>query len=347
MPKETTLPVGKLPPDLLSALLQRVPILDPRVLLGPGLGIDCAVLDLGDRALVLKSDPITFASEEIGWYAVQVNANDIATTGAVPRWMLVTVLLPEGKTTPELVERISTQLLDACKNISVSLIGGHTEITYGLERPILSATMIGEVEPARLITPAGAQTGDCILLTKGIPIEATAILAREFPERINDNRHPLHLNEDELKQAINFLHQPGISVLKDAQIAIQAGRIHAMHDPTEGGLWTALWELAHASGHSLSIDMESVHIPAISHRICQILDINPLAAIASGALLIAADPRDVQTICAALESNQIHCSQIGTVLESEHKPQVWQITNDHQELIPYPTRDEIARLYET
>ena len=347
MPKETTLPVGKLPPDLLSALLQRVPILDPRVLLGPGLGIDCAVLDLGDRALVLKSDPITFASEEIGWYAVQVNANDIATTGAVPLWMLVTMLLPDGHTTPEMVESISTQLFEACQSIGVSLIGGHTEITHGLERPILSATMIGEVEPARLVTPAGAQTGDGILLTKGVPIEATAILAQEFPDRITDESNPLHLDEDELRKAINFLHQPGISVLKDAQIAVQAGRIHSMHDPTEGGLWTALWELAHASGHSLSVDLERVHIPDISHRICQILDINPLGAIASGALLIAADARDVQTICAALESNQIQCSQIGTVLESEHKPQVWQITSDQQELLPYPTRDEIARLYET
>lgn len=346
MDSERIFPVGKIPSAFLEQLLKHTPISDPRVLLGPGIGLDCAILDLGEQVIVLKSDPITFASEEIGWYAVQINANDIATTGAIPRWMMVTVLLPEGQTTPSMVERISAQLFKACRSMGISLIGGHTEITYGLDRPILSPTMIGEVERDRLITPAGAKTGDCILLTKGVPIEATAILAREFPERLTNRDHPSFLTEVELQQARDFLHLPGISVLKDAQLAIQAGQVHAMHDSTEGGLLTALWELSQACGHSLRVNLDAVQIPPISKRICEIMGINPLASIASGALLMAVEAQDSQAICSALEEEQILCSKIGEVLESGSNPQVWQSIGNQQELVPYPSRDEIAKLYE-
>ena len=252
MPKETTFPVGKLPPDLLSALLQRDPILDPSGLTGTRSRCRLRCLGFGGSTLVLKSDPITFASEEIGWYAVQVNANDIATTGAIPRWMMVTYLLPEDHTTPEMVEGISNQLFTACQNIGVSLIGGHTEITYGLDRPILSATMIGEVERSRLVTPAGVQQGDCHPAYQRRPYRSNCNSGGRVSGPDNQSRSSIFpVYVDELRQARNFLHQPGISVLKDAQIAVQAGRIHAMHDPTEGGLWTALWELAQACGHSL------------------------------------------------------------------------------------------------
>src|SRR5512141_40767 len=108
-----SLPLGKLPPDFLARLLAGAPIKDSRVLYGPGIGLDCAVIDLGERMLVFKSDPITFATDDIGWYAVQVNANDIATTGAAPRWMLATLLLPENATSQASVETIFSQIYQA------------------------------------------------------------------------------------------------------------------------------------------------------------------------------------------------------------------------------------------
>jgi hydrogenase expression/formation protein HypE len=178
------LPTGKLPPGLLKRILAMAPQLDSRVLLGPGIGLDCAVLDLGTQLLVIKSDPITFTSDSIGWYVVQISANDIATCGGVPRWMLLTALLPEGHTDEELALRISQEAFDACRALNISVIGGHTEITHGLDRPILVGTLIGEVERSALVTPRGALPGDAILLTKGVPIEGTAILAREFPDRL-------------------------------------------------------------------------------------------------------------------------------------------------------------------
>jgi hydrogenase expression/formation protein HypE len=333
-----SLPVGKLPPELLECLLQKVPIQDPQVILGPGIGLDCAVLDFGEQLLVLKTDPITFATAEIGWYGVQVNANDIVTCGAVPRWLLATLLLPEKSSTQVLVEDIFQQISTACEHIGVTLIGGHTEITYDLDRPILVGTMIGTVARESLITPRGAVPGDRILLTKGVPIEATAILAREFPDKLS-----AILTASELDQARDFLYQPGISVLRDAQVAIRSGEVTAMHDPTEGGLASALWELAAASTCRLVVDVSAVHVPPLSARICQAFALDPLAAIASGALLLTVSPGDVNQIYQALESEGILCSEIGFVEEGPLS--VWQQTEMERLPLPRPERDEIARLF--
>ena len=333
------LPVGKLSPELLQRLLSQAPSQDPRVLIGPGIGLDCAVIDFGEKLLVLKSDPITFATDEIGWYAVQVNANDIATTGAEPRWMMATLLLPERRTQPELVERIASQVYAAAQSIGVSVIGGHTEITYGLDRPILAGTMIGEVSRQNLVTPQGARPGDRLLLTKGVPIEGTAILARELPDRLSRELSPA-----ELEQACGFLHEPGISILKDARIAILAGKVTAMHDPTEGGLASALWELAEASRCSLVVDTSRVPVPDLSSRMCRLLGLDPLAAIASGALLLTASPADAPRIRQALEAEGIRCADIGRV--EPGPPAVWDISPPRPALLPRPTRDEIAKLFE-
>lgn len=335
----TSIPLGKLPPDLLAQLLAAAPVSDPRVLLKPGIGLDCAVVDAGDRYLVFKSDPITFATDEIGWYLVQVNSNDIATTGAMPRWLMVTMLLPEGKTTAVSVTTLTDQLYAACREKNISLIGGHTEITYGLDRPILMGTLIGEVAKEKLITPAGASPGDKILLTKGIPIEATAILAREFPERLADTFTPA-----ELAEAQAFLHQPGIGVLRDAQLATAAGRVTAMHDPTEGGLAGALWELAEANGHTLRVDPAAIPILPLAGRVCAAFGLDPLATIASGALLLTAVSADVPAICQALAEAGIDCVMIGEVEEGREETAVVQPDGS---LLPRPARDEIARVYES
>jgi len=332
------LPLGKLPPELLSQILARNPAQDERILLGPGLGLDCAVLDFGEILLVLKSDPITFATDQIGWYLVQVNANDIATTGAIPRWLLVTTLLPEGSATPSQVEGIANQVYAACQELGISVIGGHTEITNGLDHPILVGTLIGEVERQRLITPRGAKPGDRLMLTKGVPIEATAILAREFPDLLRS-----FLTEDELAQAQDFLHHPGISVLRDAQVACRSGKVTAMHDPTEGGLACALWELAEACGNTLIVNFSSVPVHPLSARICQAMNLNPLASIASGALLLTAPASSSGPIQRALAAEGIACVELGSV---EAGPAaVYQDTLPARIPFPRPDRDEITRLF--
>lgn len=334
-----TLPVGKLPADLLAKLLARIPLNDPRVVLGPGIGLDCAIVEAGPVLWVFKSDPITFATDEIGWYAVQVNANDIATTGATPRWLLLTMLLPEKATTAQLVEGISRQVQRACEQLGIAVIGGHTEITLGVERPILMGTLIGQVDRDQLVTPRGANPGDRILLTKGVPIEATALLAREFPDRLSSA-----LSADEIARAGAFLFDPGISVVPEARIATKAGHITAMHDPTEGGLAMALWELAEASGRALSVDPGAVPIPSLSRRVCSFFGLDPLAALASGALLLTTPAVEAPLVCRALEFEGIHCAEIGAV--DEGPMFVWRKTATGREPWPRPARDEIAHVFE-
>lgn len=333
------LPLGKLPPEILAKILGRAPLDDERIVLGPGVGLDCAVVRGSGRLLVFKAEPITFATDEIGWYAIQVSANDIATTGAMPRWYLATLLLPEGKTDEALVERISGQLFSACQEIGVTVIGGHTEITYGLDRPILAGTLIGEVDAGRLITPRGAVPGDHLLLTKGIPIEATALLSREFPDRLR-----AFLSEAELQQAAAFLYNPGISVLRDAQIAQAAGQVNAMHDPTEGGLAAALWELSEACGCSLEIYSPDIRVPELSGKICRALQLDPLAAIASGALLLSVPPAGSRAICRALQAEGIECTHIGRVVK---KSPAFVRDRFSGKMLPRPARDAITRLYQT
>jgi hydrogenase maturation factor len=332
---ETPLPVGKLPVELLSKILSQAPISDSRVLLGPGIGLDCAIIDLGQQILVFKSDPITFATDEIGWYAVQVASNDIATTGATPRWFLATLLLPEGKTTPSKVEEIADQLYSACRKFGISVVGGHTEVTYGLDRPLLVGSLIGEVEKENLVLPTQIAPGDKLLVTKQIPLEAAAILSREFPEKL-----AAILTPEELATAADYLHNPGISVLKDAQVAVKAGQVTGMHDPTEGGLAAALWELSEACGHSFRIDPDKIPVSNLSRKICQFFDLNPLASIASGSLLMAVKADDAKNICAALEAEDIPCTEIGQV--EEGPVAVW--INDDEKL-ERPERDDIGKVY--
>lgn len=300
------LPLGKLPAPLLAQLLEATPIRDSQVLMGPGVGLDCAIVEFGEKLLVLKSDPITFSTDEIGWYLVQINANDIATTGGQPRWLLVTLLLPDGKTTEESAAEIFRQVVEAADQIGVTVIGGHTEITYDLNRPLAIGTLIGEVERSNLITPRGAIPGHRLLFTKGMAIETTAIAAREFSDRLAP-----FLDEKELSIAADYLRNPGISVLPEAQVAIGAGKVSAMHDPTEGGLATALWELAEACGHSLVVDRASIPISALSKKICQALGIDPIATISSGSLLLTAPLPDSDRISRALLDAGIQCTEIG------------------------------------
>ncbi|MEA3308323.1 MAG: AIR synthase family protein [Chloroflexota bacterium] len=338
--KEKYYPVGKLPPEDLFALLGALPVKDPRVILGPGIGHDAAVIEFGERLLVTKSDPITFATDEIGWYAVHVNANDIACLGATPRWFVATLLLPEGKTTPALVTEIFQQSQAACAELGVTLVGGHTEITHDLNRPIMVGTMFGEVSPQQLVRSDGARPGDKILLTKGIAVEGCALLARERGEQLqNDYGLPAEL----LTRAAQFLHEPGISVVCDAAIATASGDVHAMHDPTEGGVATGLHELTTAAGVGAVIDEQSLPLFPETQALCPPLGIDPLGLIASGALLAAVAPQDAAQIIAALRTNGIAAQIIGSI---RAEPGVYLRGPAGERPLPQFPRDEISRLFE-
>ena len=299
-------PVGKLDPGLLDKLLKSYSITDPRVVVGPRIGEDAAVIDFGDTCLVAKTDPITFATDRIGWYAININANDIATMGARPKWFLATTLLPEGGTDETLVETIFHDLVDSCRELGITLCGGHTEITYDLNRPLVIGQMLGEVPKEKLVVSSNARPGDAVILTKGVPIEGTSIIAREKEAELLP-RYGAELVE----RAKNFLTRPGISVVKDALTANDAGGVHAMHDPTEGGLATGLAELAIAADAGIIVDADKIHVYPDGRALCEELNLDPLGVIASGALLVVAAPDQTDAICSSLTEAGIESSVIG------------------------------------
>lgn len=335
-----TLPLGKLPPEHLQHLLEMYTRVDERVLLGSAIGEDATVIDFGATCLVAKTDPITFATDEIGWYAVHVNANDVAVTGGKPRWFLATVLLPEGRADLQTAEHIFQQLAEACDKLDVSLCGGHTEVTHGLDRPIVVGQMLGEVPRDRIVSSSGGRPGDALLLSKGIAVEGTAVIAREKALELSD-RYP----EAFLESCRAMLRHPGISVVQEAGLALQEAPVHAMHDPTEGGLAMGLWELALASGTGLAVTLEEIPILPETQLLCEEYHLDPLGVIASGSLLVAVDPAYVTRILHAWEA----CGIAGAVIGHLVSPQegVSLIQDGVKKALPRFDRDEIAKLFES
>ena len=330
--------IGKFPPALLDKLLAKNLIGDPRVVQGPKVGEDAAVLDMGERLLVAKSDPITFATDLIGWYAVQVNANDIACTGGTPLWFLATLLVPEGFSEGE-AEGVFDQVLEACAALGVTLVGGHSEVTHGIHQPILMGSMLGEVDRERLVSTGGAQEGDSIVVTKGIAIEGTALLARERADALRQIGVPTAT----IKSAGAMLAEPGISVVDDARIACASVRVHSLHDVTEGGLATGLREVAQASELGLAVEEGSLPVLPETQTICQAMGLDPLGLLASGALLVTLPASDVPALLAALEEGGINGWEIGQMIAQEEGLQML----GYRREVPLPEfpRDELARYF--
>jgi hydrogenase maturation factor len=329
---------GKLDPRLLSELLSGNRIRDPRVVLRPAVGEDVCAIDMGDRYLVAKTDPITFATDRIGWYVVQVNANDLATVGARPRWFLCTALLPERGTDEALVRAIWADLTRALESIDCALCGGHTEITIGLDRPILVGQMLGEVARERLVRKTSARPGDRILLTKGVPVEGTAIMARERGEELRGAFSP-----EVIARARDYLEDPGIGVLREAMAACDAGGVHAMHDPTEGGVATGLWELTQATGLGVRVEAERIPILEPGGALCRHFGLDPLGTISSGSLLIVAAPDRAEAVRRAVEAQGVRCTEIGE-MQSAGQGAVL-VRGGRAAPMPTFTSDEITRLW--
>lgn len=329
------LPAGKLPGWLLHKVLPRASS-DPSVIVGPGLGRDAAAISVGDRVIVAKNDPITFASEGGAAHLVEVNANDVACMGATPRWLLVTALLPHGVTPADVLNQFA-ELRETCRQRTVELVGGHTEIVPGLERPILVGMMLGDASLSELLRPGQARPGDVLLITKGLAIEGTALLARERADELR-----VRIGEDAVRAAASLLHRPGISIVSDAEIARRAGGVTALHDPTEGGLATAVLELATVSGTGAEIEMDAVPILPETLAVADALGIDPLGMLASGSLLIAARSDAVSRIIRDVKAAGIPIGVIGRLTDDPSDFSL--IANGKRRGLPEFAVDEVARL---
>jgi hydrogenase maturation factor len=331
------LPAGKLPNDLLREFLDQFIFDDPSIIINPGIGEDTAAVDVEpEEVLVLKSDPITFATDSIGQYAVLINANDIVTSGAKARWLLTTLLFPSG-VTPSEISQVIEDLKTYCRKWEITLCGGHTEITDAVTRPVVTGMMAGTVTRSRLIDKRNMAPGDRVLLTKGVAVEGTAIIAREFGDRLKS----LGMNDSEIDTGRRFL--ANISIITEAQIAAESDKTSAMHDVTEGGLATALEELSLAGGHRIKINMDTIPVYAQTGKICQLLDIDPLGLIGSGSLLVCCREAACDNLMAAISKAGIDVTCIGEVLH----PGRGVTAEKNSQPVPWPQfeTDEITRLF--
>ncbi len=303
------LPVGKLPSDLLELSLAGIVPDDPSVLVGAGIGEDAAALDCGGaQTLVLASDPITLAADSLARYAVLANANDVATSGATPRWFLSTLLFPSGSSASEVLA-VARDIQEICAGCGISLCGGHTEVTDAVSRPLVIGTMAGTVGAGELIDKRLMREGDRVLLTKGVAVEGTGLIAREFAHRLTREG----MTQAEIAECAAFLERMGI--LDEARVARSFAGVTALHDVTEGGLATAVRELGAAGGRRLRVHVDRIPVYPQTARVCSILGIDPLGLIGSGSLLITCSPAVAGPLTAAVAALGIEITDIGEVLE--------------------------------
>jgi hydrogenase maturation factor len=329
---------GKLPGPFLSRLIETYRTApDPSVLVTAGYGRDAAAIEFGGETLIVKSDPITFATESPAQYLIAVNANDIACLGGTPRWMTVVALMPEETTTEIHVEELFRDLKLACDELGISILGGHTEVTLGIDRPLLIGTLLGTVGPHGVLAPGLAQLDDDIFMTRWAGIEGTALLARELTDPLT-----AALGEKLVRSAAKLLRSPGISIVRDANTLRELPGLRAMHDPTEGGVATAIHELAEASGLGAEIFADAIPILPETRAISDFYDLDPFGMLSSGALLIAVDSSQRAMVFETASNAGIPITHIGRMLEPGQG--VIEINDSVRSALPRYDRDELTRV---
>ena len=327
------LPHGKIPVEILrDTVFRNLGVKRKEVILGPSVGFDGAVLDIGDKSLIVSIDPITGAVERIGWLAVNINANDVATFGVKPEFLFSCILLPEGADR-ETVETICAQMDKAARELEIAIAGGHCEVTPGIKNPIVVGCIMGLTEKGNYVTAGGAKPGDKLILTKSAGIEGTAILASDRESQLKGS-----VNQSLIQRAQKFFEN--VSVVKDALTAFKTGKVHAMHDPTEGGVAGGMHEMADASNLGVKVFEEKIPIQPETVKICQFFKVDPLQLISSGALLIAVEPEAVEMVIEQLKREGIPAFLIGEFLK-ESKTRIIVRKNGKFQPLPKPSSDHL------
>ena len=326
--------IGKVPEAVLKrAVFRQIHTRREEVLVGAGVGEDCAALQLGpDEVFVLSTDPITGTDKNTGELAVQITANDLASAGAEPVALLLTVLLPVTADEP-MIRRLMKEVDEACEKLHIQVVGGRTEVTAVVNQPVISVTGIGKAKKGHLVTTGGAGIGDDVVATKWIGIEGTSIIAREKEQELLERFAAPFV--EEAKNFDRFL-----SVVPDAAAAVKSG-VTAMHDVTEGGIYGALWELAEASGVGLEIDLKKIPVRQETIELCEYYRLNPYQLISSGCMLMTAP--DGRRLVRDLEKAGIHATLIGRCVDGKAKKI---LNGEDTAYLERPKTDELYKIYE-
>ena len=325
--------VGKVSETVLKrSIIKQIHTKRDEVLLGAGVGEDCAAVKLSPGEIfVISTDPITGTVKDVGMLAIQITANDLASSGAEPVGVMLTVLLPE-EIEEEDIREMMRQVEEACAHFHIQVMGGHTEVTRAVTQPVISVTGVGKVREDRLVSTAGAKPGQDILVTKWIGIEGTSIIAKEKEKELLERFSQAFV--DTAKGFDQYL-----SVLPDSRIAVEHG-VSAMHDVTEGGIYGALWEVAEASGIGLEIDLKAIPIRQETIEICEYFELNPYYLISSGCMLMAADQG--HDLVRKLEAAGIPAAVIGKATDGKAR-RIW--NGGEESYLERPKTDELYKIY--
>lgn len=325
--------IGKVPENILKrAVFKQLHHRRPEVLLHPGVGEDCSAVAVGeDEALVFSTDPITGTDKGIGTLAVHITANDLASSGAEPIGILTSIILPEYTEEPDL-RRIMMEIEEACNELSIEVMGGHTEVSDVVKRPIITVTGVGKVKKDKLISTGGLRPGDELVMTKWAGIEGTSIIAAEKEDILKKT-----LPKELIDEAVSY--KKLLSVVPEARIAAECGAT-AMHDVTEGGIFGALWEIGAASGVGIIADLRKIPIKQETIEICEVFDINPYMLISSGSMLIGCPQGNL--LVEKLMQNGINAVVIGRATEGNDRIV---INGDETRYLGPAGSDELYKIY--
>ena len=328
------LKTGKLDSDLLKKIvIDNITYKRSEVLTRAGVGEDCAVIDFGPYECVMSTDPITAAVNEIGRLAIHISCNDVASNGVEPLGILLAVLLPPG-TTEEDISMIMKQAAEAAAQCGVEIIGGHTEITEAVNKPIIVSTAVGRGRKWQSASAEKIRVGDAILMTKSAGLEGTGIIASDFRDELRR-----FLTEDEIRRAEDLLKD--VSVIKEGIIAGEVGT-NGMHDVTEGGILGAVWEMCQIAGVGAEVWGDAIPVEEVTRKICQYYGIDYLRLISSGSMVIMASPDKKEEIVKRLEATGVSVHTIGKILPLEEGLTV--IENGVREPIDPPRPDELYKV---
>lgn len=308
--------VGKISPEIFERVIK--PALGrtrPEVLVGPRHGVDVGIVDLGDgRVMALTTDPFfivpAYGWERAAWFAVNILASDASTSGLRPSYMTIDLNLPRAITREEL-STMWQAVHEACDEIGMAIVTGHTARYDGCDYPMVGgATVVCLGDRDKYLTPAMAQVGDDVLVTKGAAIEATGLFGVTFPERI-----AAAYGAEIARAAENLFYQ--MSVVTDALTAVEVGvhgnGVTAMHDATECGVWGGLYEIAEASGVGMVIEQSAVVVRPEVRAVCDLFGMDPYAAISEGTLLLTCRPHATPAVIGHLAGSGIQATQVGTI----------------------------------
>ncbi|MTI68586.1 MAG: AIR synthase [Firmicutes bacterium] len=324
--------IGKLPNDVLEKLVfDNIGNKREDVLLRAGVGEDCSVLDFGKYGCVISTDPITGASSNLGSLAIHISCNDVASNGAEPIGVTLTIMAPEDTKEIE-IEEIMKDASKASKELNVEIIGGHTEITNAVNKIVVSTTVIGKQLKEKILNIDDIKIGDKILMTKTAGLEGTAIIASDLEEKLENK-----LSKDNLKEAKDMIKD--ISVVKEGIICGNIG-VSYMHDVTEGGILGALWETSKAIKKGIRVYKKDIPIADSTKNICNILNIDPLKLISSGSMIIIADDENTKKIKSKLKESNIKVSVIGEITKED----ILIEEDDEIKTIKSPESDELYKV---